>query len=1142
MAKKSKKALGAAMAGVMAVGAVAGAANTVVTQVKADVASDVKAAHAKLEHLRTSLHNNYLGLKNQATWEIYAKEAQALINKLPNGSTKTTYQERLDRANAMILAAASVNHAEFSIQKNFPKADNANQWKAYAEKAMANVEKVEKGQEYSDRTPILVNRIVKVNAFADVVLKLEDARQAKDAKAMEALKEEAADLMTYFRDEMNYKDLMAYDLVNVIDQRIEEAGGLVEDKEAPVLNVDGATEITVENGAEVKLPVVTATDNVDKEVKVKSVVKDANGNELKSIDTKVAGVYTVTYSAEDAAGNKAKDVVVTVTVKEAKLAVESVNADNLKQFVIKFNKVIDKSSAEDKANYKFDKSTLNSGDIVKLNADGKSVTVTLANDVAQQAVKEVSVKDIKDANGLKLEEYKQDVTFLDLTIPTVVNAKQIAPNEVQVFFSEPVKGTGFLIDGGKYSANVKSYDDSTNSVILTTGTLAEGEHTVTVNSNTSGAVADYANLKVAKTDVNFVVSLDNTAPTLVSAEAKSQTKAVITFSEPIDVDTLGTNVYHTAEATAYKANSVTPVAGSNNTQFEVIFNNAIPAGTATFIVPKEKAKDNFGNKNESTLQVTAQVAVDTVKPTVEEFKYVDANKVEITLSEEVTGADVKGNFKVTDKDGKVVAFTVSGYTDKDRKVTLNFNPALKEGAEYKVEITGLKDKAVVPNEMDKYTNTFTATDVTGPVIQKTGVYNKTDRKITVFFNESVDGTTALDKSKYTLRYSDSKELALPSDATIALGGNNTSVTITLPTTVKNNDGIDISGLINGIVVGQVQDLAGNKSKTFTEVTFGAPDELNASNIVADSAKTIDERTVQFEVDTPLKSVVADDFTVNSNNVDFATFENKTLSNGKYGALVTLKVAESNKWATDATPVVATKNQEISSESLYGSKFEKNVTNLVKTKDGVAPAVDKTGNNYNVVVKDNYTDNAQTSGQDGIVDTIEVTFTENIKGSTVSIDDFEVVGYEVSDLSTSGSKVTIRIKQANAANITDTFVIKLVGDISDANDNILKLDASKEYKSKPVQIPDAPISSAVSITKGTTANKVGVNVATTLEYRVTDSTGKTEKQGWTTGTGSATDTTADVVEGDIVEVRVKATATSPASDVYKHTVASGEIGE
>ena len=373
MAKKSKKALGAAMAGVMAVGAVAGTANTVVTQVQADVASDVKAAQAKLDHLSYSLHNNYLGLKNQPTWEIYAKDAQNLINKLPKGSARTTCQERLDRANAMILAAASVNHAEFSIQKNFPKADNANQWKAYTEKALANIKKVDEGKEYSDRTPILQSRIEKVNAFADLVLKLEDARQAKDAAAMDALKGEAADLMTYFRDEMKYKDLMAYDLVDVIDQRIEEAGGLVEeDTEAPVLTVDGEKEITVENGAELKLPVVTATDNKDEAVEVTSVIKDANGNEIEKIDTTVAGVYTVTYSAEDEAGNKAEDVVVTVTVKEAvdaEAPVLSVDGET--------------------------EITVENGAEVKL-------PVVTATDNKDEAVEVTSV--IKDANGNEIEK------------------------------------------------------------------------------------------------------------------------------------------------------------------------------------------------------------------------------------------------------------------------------------------------------------------------------------------------------------------------------------------------------------------------------------------------------------------------------------------------------------------------------------------------------------------------------------------------------------------------------------------------------------------------------------------------------------------------------------------------------------------
>lgn len=615
---------------------------------------------------------------------------------------------------------------------------------------------------------------------------------------------------------------------------------------------------------------------------------------------------------------------------------------------------------------------------------------------------------------------------------------------------------------------------------------------------------------------------DTTAPTLVSAEAKSQNKVILTFSEPVDAATLDTNVYHTAETAAYKASSVKEVPGSNGTQYEVTFANPIPAGNATFLVSKEAAKDNFGNKNESVLKVTAPVAVDTVKPTVSEFKYVDTTKAEITFSEEVTGADVRGNYKITDKDGKAVTgFTVSGYNDKDKKVTLTFSPALKEGEKYTIEITGIKDKAVVPNEMDKYTNTFTATDVTGPIIQNTGVYNKTDRTITVFFNEPVDGTTALDKSKYTLQYGD-KELALPSDASITLGGNNTSVTINLPATVKDSTGTDISDSIDGVVVGQLQDLAGNKSKTFTEVGFSTPDPLNDSNIISGSAKTVDTRTVQFEVNTPLKSIVADDFTVNGKPVEFATFENKTLSDGSYGAVVTLKVADRDKWRTDATPAIAT-TDTIDTVSLYGNKFATS-TNLATAKDGIAPAVAKTTDDPsvdNVLVQDNKLDNGS-DGQDGIADTIVMTFTEDLKPSTVSVDDFKVAGYEVKDLSVDGNTVTLQVEQAKSPNLTDTFAVSLVGNISDKADNVLAADASKEYKTIAVVVPSAPKATLDVATGATTGT------FTTQEYSVdggnTWTTFSTDNAILSPTVLASLDPTKDF------KVRVKATNTAPAGEV------------
>lgn len=83
-----------------------------------------------------------------------------------------------------------------------------------------------------------------------------------------------------------------------------------------------------------------------------------------------------------------------------------------------------------------------------------------------------------------------------------------APGKVEIFFSEPVTvadGTAFLLDGGKYSvAAGVDVKPETNSVIISTGTLSEGEHTVTVNGNGTVKVVDGVGLKVAKLTLNLM--------------------------------------------------------------------------------------------------------------------------------------------------------------------------------------------------------------------------------------------------------------------------------------------------------------------------------------------------------------------------------------------------------------------------------------------------------------------------------------------------------------------------------------------------------------------------------------------------------------------------------------------------------------
>ncbi len=108
-------------------------------------------------------------------------------------------------------------------------------------------------------------------------------------------------------------------IVNILEDRQADEE---KDTQAPELVYEGETEIRVEYGAEFTLPEVTATDNVDEEVEVSYVIKDSEGNQIEAIDTTVAGTYTITYTAVDAAGNEAEALVIKVTVAEKELTLE----------------------------------------------------------------------------------------------------------------------------------------------------------------------------------------------------------------------------------------------------------------------------------------------------------------------------------------------------------------------------------------------------------------------------------------------------------------------------------------------------------------------------------------------------------------------------------------------------------------------------------------------------------------------------------------------------------------------------------------------------------------------------------------------------------------------------------------------------
>ena len=186
------------------------------------------------------------------------------------------------------------------------------------------------------------------------------------------------------------------------------------------------------------------------------------------------------------------------------------------------------------------------------------------------------------------------------------------------------------------------------------------------------------------------------------------------------------------------------------------------------------------------------------------------------------------------------------------------------------------------------------------------------------------------------------------------------------------------------------------------------------------------------------------------------------------------------------------------------------------------------------------------------DTLVITFSEKMSDTTLAALETQLASnltltkntdftVETSDAIT----YTVKIVKADGLDLTVSGkVITLTGQGTDLAGNVTGT-VTATIKDNPGK-PTAPTASDVTVTQGTASNKVGINTASTNEYRIVRTVdGVLEQvQAWTDGTGSAVDSTANVQVGDIIQVRIKANTTTgaPASDVVDaHTIVTKDIG-
>lgn len=557
--------------------------------------------------------------------------------------------------------------------------------------------------------------------------------------------------------------------------------------------------------------------------------------------------------------------------------VDKVSASNLKEIDVAFDGTVDKSTAEDKDRYSVDSSV--TIDSAALQADGKTVRLTLTGSLTNQKQYKISVRNVK-AGDKTVSISNYEFTPLDNALPEVVAVKSLGTKAVKVTFSEPVKSAtsaNFKLDGKTFFGSVT---EGARDVILkpyTSTDLAVGSHKIEISG-----VEDFNGFKALTKSVDFEVVSDTTAPTIANVTATLE-KATVTFSEEVDPETvLKGNVYWKSGSDKKVADSVTQVSPE---VYEFSFKtNAFPGYETPFFV--EGVKDYSGNQITAT-ETKLKAEVDQTRPEVTEVKLSSSNnkRIDLKFSKEVKVEDVK-YFTLTNSKGEVIALkNVVGAngTTEDKTFELTTYDALNDNSTYTLKIVGVRDTTKLGNTMLDYSATVTGKDLTAPTITSNSG-NSSTRTLYINFSEKLDPTTAGDKSNYLVVINGTLQ-QLPSGTEVTPVNEGKAVRIIFPQYIDNDAvGINNSGFAANITAFKVlalKDLSGNVISQIG-ANVATPINTEAAKVVAYEtgdafqAKLTSAGTIKVRFDQPISSAKASDFTTTIGAVTAATADGTDL--------------------------------------------------------------------------------------------------------------------------------------------------------------------------------------------------------------------------------------------------------------------------
>ncbi|WP_214873151.1 Ig-like domain-containing protein [Exiguobacterium sp. s140] len=684
--------------------------------------------------------------------------------------------------------------------------------------------------------------------------------------------------------------------------------------------------------------------------------------------------------------------------------VKEVKALNLKQVEVKFNKDLDKASAETVTNYelKIGSDAATNPTAAEVTSEG-TVLLTFAAK-GQSTDAKLTVKNVKTAKNIVVAETTKEVRFLDVVAPTVGEISIVAPRIIRVNFSEPLASAPtFKLNNGQTAIVSTSWSAGQDYADLTIGIDPENgsSHSLEISGG-----ADYAGFKIDAVTKSFVYQTDATAPKAMISKVVDNNTIEVKLDKEINASTVTGNLefYHTVKgASGYKATSVQLKNGSTDTlvvDFPVVF----PEGQVKFFLGYADDKgtlvqDKWGNKLAAT-ELSAVYAADTVAPTLVSVEGKTKRTIEVKFNEAVTeaSAELAGNIVLTDADNKVVAQSAALGED-GKTVTLTATADLA-GGNYKVTVKNVVDAS--NNKIAEVSRTFYVNDMVAPTVNGTADLLAGNKKVKIKFSEAMNAASITDKSKYKLGTAD-----LDSKVTITAVDGNKAVILDFSATNETS-------LANAeITVGRVADATGNLTADFSNLVTVASAQ---STVAATKAEVTGKRSVKLYFDEVITGAVAGDFVV-YNDTTPVTVSNLVNSIEAGKSVLTLTV--SSDLPFDA--------EDITVDSVGTTSAKNNDGLLVNFAD--LEASDKYAPEISTAV---FTNGGTADAQDSLV----LTFSEALYAPSVQDSDFTVAGRVVEAISVNGAAgtVTLMLKEDGSATSAKPASVSIVNMVEDAARN------------------------------------------------------------------------------------------------------------